>query len=57
MAPPNHQHETTGFGSFIFSQISSAIVNPEKDEPIDDPTYDINFYKESVALRVPQMIR
>ena len=42
-----------GFGSFIFSQISSAIVNPDKDEPIDDSTYDINFYKESVALRVP----
>ena len=46
-----------GFGSFIFSQVSSAIVNPGKDKPIDDPTYDINFYSESVALRVPKMIR
>ena len=46
-----------GFGSFIFSQVSSAIVNPGKDKPIDDPTYDINFYAESVALRVPKMIR
>ena len=32
-------------------------MNPGKDEPIDDPTYEINFYKESVALRVPKMIR
>ena len=46
-----------GFGSFIFSQVSTAIVNPHKDSPIDDPTYEINFYKESVALRVPEMIR
>ena len=46
-----------GFGTFIFAQVSTAIVNPDRLEPINDPTNDINFYKRSVAMRVPQMIR
>ena len=42
-----------GFGSFIFAQVSTKLVNPHGEHVIDDPTYDINFYPESVADRVP----
>lgn len=46
-----------GFGTFIFAQISTAIVNPDGEEPIDDPAEHINFYSYEVAMRVPVMIR
>lgn len=45
-----------GFGTFIFARISSAIVNPYHEQPIDDPTHDMNFYEYDVAMRVPLMI-
>ena len=32
-------------------------MNPDKAEPIDDSSNEINFYEETVALRVPKMIR
>ena len=48
-----------GFGSFIFSQISTKIVNPDGLDPtISDPNNpDITFYGDEVADRVPLMIR
>ena len=48
-----------GFGSFIFSQVSTKLVNPDNKSPtIDDPTNpDITFFDSSVADRVPYMIR
>lgn len=46
-----------GFGSFIFSQVSTAIVNPNHEDPIDDPSNEINFYDRKVAMNVPKMIR
>ena len=48
-----------GFGTFIFSQISTKIVNPDNLDPtLDDPNNpDIKFYDDEVADRVPLMIR
>ena len=48
-----------GFGSFIFSQVSSHLVNPNGEDPtITDPDNpDILFYGPNVADRVPFMIR
>ena len=46
-----------GFGSFIFSQISTAVVNPAGLDPIPDASHAVNFYPEEVAMRVPIMIR
>ena len=46
-----------GFGSFIFSQISTAVVNPAGLAPIPDASHAVNFYPEEVAMRVPIMIR
>ena len=46
-----------GFGTFIFARVSTAIVNPDNQQPIDDPTQDINLYDHEVAMRVPLMIR
>lgn len=46
-----------GFGSFIFSQVSSALVNPDKTPVIDDPSQEVNFYPADVADNVPFMIR
>ena len=46
-----------GFGSFIFAQVSTALVNPDGTDPIDDPTQPVNFYPASVSDRVPLMIR
>lgn len=48
-----------GFGSFIFSQVSTALVNPKGESPeLTDPENpDINFYDWDVAGRVPYMIR
>ena len=47
-----------GFGSFIFSQISTKIVNPNGENPTPDPSDpDISYYDDDVADRVPLMIR
>ena len=48
-----------GFGSFIFSHISTELVNPDNlDADIKDPENpDITFYGPAVADRVPYMIQ
>lgn len=48
-----------GLGSFVFSQVSTRLVNPDGIDPtVKDPNYpDLNFYDSSVADRVPYMIR
>ena len=48
-----------GFGSFIFTQISTKLVNPNNASPIPnpDPDSDIDYYGPEVADRVPLMIR
>ena len=32
-------------------------MNPDHEDPIKDPSQEVNFYKKSVADRVPLMIR
>ena len=45
-----------GFGSFIFSLISTELVNPQGLDPtIEDG--DITYYGPEVADRVPYMLR
>jgi len=48
-----------GFGSFIFSQVSTHLVNPDNKQADvtdpDDPT--ITYYGPEVADRVPYMIQ
>ena len=47
-----------GFGSFIFSQVSTHLVNPNNEKA--DPNLtdgDINFFAPEVADRVPYMIQ
>ena len=46
-----------GFGSFIFSQISTKLVNPDNASPEANPDSDIDYYGPEVADRVPMMIR
>ena len=46
-----------GFGSFIFTHISTKLVNPNNDYPIKNPNSDIDFFGPEVADRVPYMIR
>lgn len=48
-----------GFGSFIFSLISTKLVNPEgKSAEIEDPNNkDVKFFTPDVADRVPMMLR
>ena len=47
-----------GFGSFIFAQISTKLVNPDGIQPsVYDPANDVNYFDPSVADRVPFMIR
>ena len=46
-----------GFGTFIFAQVSTALVNPEKLEPVNDPSQNLNFFPQEVSERVPLMIR
>ena len=48
-----------GFGSFIFSQVSTKLVNPDnKQADVSDPENpDITFYGPEVADRVPYMIQ
>ena len=47
-----------GFGSFIFAQISTKLVNPNSDNPsIYDEKNDVTYFDQSVADRVPFMIR
>ena len=48
-----------GFGSFIFAQVSTHLVNPNGVNPsVKDPNNpDITFYDTDVADRVPYMIQ
>lgn len=48
-----------GFGSFIFSQVSTKLVNPDGLNPtINDPENpNITFYDTDVSDRVPYMIQ
>jgi OFA family oxalate/formate antiporter-like MFS transporter len=48
-----------GFGSFIFSLVSTHLVNPDGVDPsIKDPNQsDITFYDTDVTSRVPYMIQ
>lgn len=45
-----------GFGSFIFSLLSSHLVNPNKENPTINGG-DIIYFSPDVANRVPYMIR
>lgn len=45
-----------GFGSFVFNQISSALVNPESLKPtilIHNGKSEIKYYTPDVANNVP----
>ena len=62
---PDHKGVVTGFtlggygfGSFIFSLVSTKLVNPDNlQADIEDPGNDnITFYGPAVADRVPYMI-
>ena len=46
-----------GFGSFIFSQVSTKLVNPHNSSPIKNSDSNIDYYGPEVAERVPMMIR
>lgn len=47
-----------GFASFIFSQVSTKLVNPDNLSPIEDPDDpSISYFGDEVADRVPFMIR
>jgi hypothetical protein len=47
-----------GFSSFIFAQVSTALVNPEHKNPdVEVPDSDLTFYDSSVADRVPYMLQ
>ena len=47
-----------GFGSFIFAQISTWLVNPDGKNPsIYDEANDVTYFDSTVANRVPLMIR
>ena len=46
-----------GFGSFIFTQISTYLVNPNNAAPIKNPDSDIDYYDPEVANKVPSMLR
>ena len=47
-----------GFGSFIFAQISTKLVNPEGvNASVYDPKNDVTYFDKAIANRVPFMIR
>ena len=47
-----------GFGSFIFAQISTNLVNPTGAAPtVYDPDNDVTYFDAEIADRVPYMIR
>lgn len=48
-----------GFGSFIFSQVSTKLVNPNGENPslLDPNNPNITFYDTDVSDRVPFMIQ
>ena len=47
-----------GFGSFIFAQISTKLVNPTGAPPsVYDPDNDVTYFDAAIADRVPFMIR
>ena len=47
-----------GFSSFIFSLISTDLVNPDNKEPtIEDYNTGVTYYGPEVANNVPYMIR
>ena len=47
-----------GFGSFIFAQVSTKLVNPENIQAyvVDPANPDITFHGPEVAGRVPYML-
>ena len=47
-----------GFSSFIFSQVSTALANPNHENPdVEAEGTDITFYGSSVTDRVPYMLQ
>lgn len=46
-----------GFGTFIFSFITTAIVNPDDEQRIKDPVNGEMYFSQEVADRVPKMFR
>lgn len=47
-----------GFGSFIFSFLSTYLVNPNDEQPsIYDKKNDVTYFDEKVASRTPMMLR
>ena len=47
-----------GFGSFIFANVSTWLVNPQNETTtIYDAENDVTYFGESVANRVPRMIQ
>jgi len=46
-----------GLGSFFYSLISTALVNPEGISPKVPSDSNLPFFDEEIAMRVPFMIR
>lgn len=47
-----------GFGSFVYSMLARAIVNPDNVTPdIDSGTRDLYYFNETISMRVPKMFR
>lgn len=60
---PNYRGRVTGiiecsigFGSFIFAQVSTRLVNPHGLNPTINES-NISFYDGTVANQVPEMLR
>ena len=47
-----------GFSSFIFSIISTKLVNPDDSRPtVYDKENDVSYFDKSIANQVPSMLR
>ena len=61
---PNHRGLVTGIiigsvglGSFFFTQLSTWIVNPHNEQATIFINYDLSYFEETVADRVPYMFQ
>ena len=46
-----------GAGSFIFIQVATFIVNPDNEDATIPISSILNYFDESIASRVPKMLR
>ena len=46
-----------GLGSFVYTQVSTMIINPNNELPYDVGIKDVKYFHENVARRVPTMFR